>query len=195
MTDAPKPPRPARKQRRRQHNRKRQSAQTGSEQNKTAQKQPHGQSRRKSSPNKARRAKSLTPTRILQKYDNLMEQYLTARKKFFDLYGRANQKQFSKVEKNYQSALENLRKLEADLKEDWQKDVLATKIDGLPQDRQFSTEHNLNQTGDVVSFVGEFEDPHLLHTQKEHQWSEDTDESQGTMDDYYAYKGINPVTK
>ena len=143
---------------------------------------------------KNRRPKNLTPSRILQKYDNLMEQYITARKKYYDMHGRANPKQFEKIEKNYRTALSNLRSFETDLKEDWQKEVLKSKIDGLPPDRQYTTDHNIEPKGDEVSFVGEFEDPHLLPIQKEHQWSEDTEESSGSIEDYNAYKGIVPST-
>lgn len=148
--------------------------------------------KRKFTPNKNRRPKSLTPARIQQKYDNLMEQYLTARKKYFDIFGRANQKQMDKIIKNYHMALEALRKFGSELKEDWQKEILEQKVNGLPEDRQYSTDHDLVPKGDEISFVGEFEDPHLLKTQKEHNWSNDTEESTGTMDDYHAYKGTTP---
>lgn len=144
--------------------------------------------------NKSRRPKSLTPSRILIKYDNLMEQYLQARKKFFEIFGRGKEKQLAKAQNSYQNALKSLREYESGLKEDWQKDVLKGKIDGLPADRQFTTEHNLEPKGDEVSFVGEFEDPHLLPTQKASDWSKDTEESEGSMNDYYAYKGITPPT-
>ena len=144
--------------------------------------------RKRHNQNRNRRPKTLTPSRILQKYDNLMEQYINARKKFFEIYGRGNNKQLNKVERNYQTALDNLRKFESTLKEDWQKEVLSKKIDAYPADRQFSSEHDLKPQGDEVSFVGEFEDPHLLEKQKSHSWSEDTEESIGTIDDYNAYK-------
>jgi hypothetical protein len=141
--------------------------------------------------NKNRRPKALTPTRLLQKYDNLLEQYLIARKKYNDIYGRGKDKQLDKVYRNYQHALKCLRDFENGLV-DWQKEVLKVKIDAYPADRQFTTEHNIEPIGDEVSFVGEFEDPHLLSTQKEHEWTTDSEETQGTIDDYYQYKGITP---
>ncbi len=153
-----------------------------------------GGKRHSSSQNRNRRPKSLTPSRILQKYDNLLEQYLIARRKFFELFGRANPKQLGKADQNYKMALEALRKFEANLKEDWQIEVLKQKINSNPEDRQFTSEHNLEPKGDEVSFVGEFEDPHLLDTQKSHSWAEDSDETSGSMEDYYAYKGISPPT-
>lgn len=137
---------------------------------------------------KNRRPKTLTPSRIIQKYDNLMEQYIIARNKFFNIFGRNSTKQLSKVEKNYHTSLHNLRKFELELKEDWQRDVLNNKVNGLPEDRQYSTEHGLEPKGEQVSHVGEFEDPHLLPTQKATNWAEDTEESEGTMEDYKRYK-------
>ncbi|MBT4791755.1 MAG: hypothetical protein HON90_09305 [Halobacteriovoraceae bacterium] len=146
--------------------------------------------RRPNGNNKNRRPKSLTPARLLQKYDNLLEQYLLARKKFFETRGRIKNKQLGKVEKNYQLCLKNLRTFEANLK-DWQKETLAGKINAYPDDRQYTKEHDIEPIGDEVSFVGEFEDPHLLTTQKAEDWSQDTEESSGTIDDYNAYKGIS----
>jgi len=137
---------------------------------------------------KNRRPKSLTPSRILQKYENLQEQYIQARSKFFELFGRGKEKQLEKVEKNYHTSLENLRKFETGLNEDWQKEVLDQKINAYPEDRQYTTEHNIAPVGDTVAHTGEFEDPHLLATQKNHQWTEDKEESTGTIEDYQRYK-------
>lgn len=136
---------------------------------------------------KNRRPKSLTPTKVLQKYDNLMEQYLIARRKYFDTHGRNSTRNLAKVEKNYMEALRKLREYETKL-EDWQKEILSKKVDGYNPDREYSSNHELKPEGDIVSFTGEFEDPHLLVTQKDHQWSEDTEESTGTMEDYEKYK-------
>ena len=140
--------------------------------------------------NRNRRPKSLTPARVLQKYDNLLEQYVVARRKYFELYGRASGKQLDKVERNYQTSLKNLRNFEDKL-EDWQREVLKKKINLYKEDREFSTNHNLTPEGDTVSFTGEFEDPHLLPTQKASEWSKDTEESEGTMEDYEKYKSIS----
>ena len=68
---------------------------------------------------------------------------------------------------------------------------MAGKINAYPDDRQYTKEHDIEPIGDEVSFVGEFEDPHLLTTQKAEDWSQDTEESSGTIDDYNAYKGIS----
>jgi hypothetical protein len=137
-----------------------------------------------------RRPKSLTPSRLLQKYDNLLEQHLIARRKYFEMFGRASGKQFDKIEKNFHRTLKELRDFEANAK-DWQKEVLDQKINPYPEDRQYSTEHELGEV-EYVPFDGDYEDPHLLPTQKSQNWAEDTEESSGSMDDYYNYKGIEP---
>ncbi len=137
--------------------------------------------------NRNRRPKTLSPIKTNQKYDNLLEQYLIARRKFFDIHGRGKEKQLAKVERNYQLALKNLRDFEKDLK-DWQIEALKEKLNAYPEDRQFSKEHDLAPNGDEVSFVGEFEDPHLLPTQKSDTWTNDSEETEGTMEDYERYK-------
>lgn len=139
--------------------------------------------------NRNRRPKSLTPARILQKYDNLMEQHIVARRKFFEMHGRAQGKQLDKIEANFKKSLDSLRRFEDGLK-DWQLEVLKEKIDAYPEDRQYSSAHELSPKGEEVSFSGEFEDPHLLPTQIEADFSGDTEESIGTMEDYKNYKGL-----
>ncbi len=139
--------------------------------------------------NRNRRPKSLTPSRVLQKYENLMEQHAIARKKYFEVFGRITGKQFDKVQQNFNKTLKAIVDYKNSLK-DWQKEVLDKKLDFYPPDRQYTTTHELEPVGDEVPFEGDFEDPHLLVTQKEHEWSNDKEESSGTYDDYKAYKGI-----
>jgi hypothetical protein len=146
---------------------------------------------RRGGPNKNRRPKSLTPQRVLQKYDNLLEQHIIARKKYFELHARLKGKQLDKIENNFNRTLNDLRNFENGLK-DWQREVLTDKINAYKEDRQYSTTHELEPVGDNVPFSGDFEDPHLLPSQIEADYSEDTEETSGSMADYYAYKGIEP---
>lgn len=138
--------------------------------------------------NRNRRPKSLTPSRILQKYENLMEQHVIARKKYFEVFGRITGKQFQKIENNFNRTLKAIVEYKDSLK-DWQQEVLDKKLNFYPKDTQYSQAHQDEQALEV-EFEGIFEDPHLLPTQKEHLWSNDTEESVGTIDDYKAYKGI-----
>lgn len=138
--------------------------------------------------NANRKPKALTPAKVLMKYDNLMEQYILMRKKFFDLFGREKkEKQLEKVKRNYEKSLQDLRSYESRLN-DWQKEVLDKKINAYPEDRHYTSTNNIEPVGDIVAFTGEFEDPHLLPTQKAENWAADTEESSGTIEDYEKYK-------
>jgi hypothetical protein len=138
--------------------------------------------------NKNRRPKTTTPARVLQKYDNLLEQHLIARRKFSEVHGRVSGKQLSKVTSNLEKTRKSLHEYESTLQKDWQTDIIKQRLNLSPEDRQFSTTHGLEPVGDEVSFEGEFPDPHLLVTQKETSWSSDTEESVGTTEDYEKYK-------
>ena len=143
---------------------------------------------KKSNNNRNRRPKTLTPARVLQKYDNLLEQHLIARKKFSEVHGRVAGKQLQKVVANLEKTRKNLHEYESTLQKDWQKDVIKQRLNLYPEDRQFSTTHDLEPVGDEVSFEGDFPDPHLLPTQKATSWASDTEESTGTLEDYEKYK-------
>jgi hypothetical protein len=138
--------------------------------------------------NKNRRPKTLTPARVLQKYDNLLEQHLIARKKYSEVHGRLAGRQLEKVVANLEKSRKNLHNYESTLQLDWQKEVIAKRLNLYPEDRQFSSTHELEPVGDEVSFEGDFEDPHLLPIQRETSWADDTEESSGTTEDYEKYK-------
>lgn len=114
-------------------------------------------SNRRTGPNKSRNRrtqKPLTPAKLAIKHENLLDQYVQARKKYFHLYGRNNTKQLGKSKKAYELALENLRRFESKLR-DWQKEQLKEKIDFYPEDRQFSQTHSLEPQGEQVTFSGD----------------------------------------
>lgn len=138
---------------------------------------------------KNRRPKGLSPGRLLQKYDNLLEQHLVARRKYFEMHARSSGKQLEKLVQNVERTLSELRKFESGA-ENWQKEILDNKINPYPEDNQYSKEHELAEV-EYVPFDGDYEDPHLLVSQKNLNWAEDTEESSGSMEDYYNYKGID----
>jgi DNA-binding transcriptional MocR family regulator len=139
--------------------------------------------------NRNRRPKSLTPARIQQKYDNLLEQHVIARRKYYEMHGRAQGKQLQRLEGNFYDTMKAIVDFQSGLK-DWQRDVLEKKINMYPEDKLITDKYQ--EQSERVDFVGDFEDPHLLDTQKNADYSEDTEESSGSMDDYYSYKGIEP---
>lgn len=137
--------------------------------------------------NNNRRPKSLSPSKIAQKYDNLLEQHIQARAKYFHLYGRSKKSQIEKAYNLLQKTRVDLHSYEKTLK-DWQLEILHKKLNVYPEDRKFSTTHEISPLGDQVDFVGDFEDPHLLETQIQANYKDDTEESIGTIEDYAAYK-------
>jgi hypothetical protein len=147
----------------------------------------NGAPKKRSNNNRNRRPKALTPAKILQKYDNLLEQHLVARKKFSEVHGRVSGKQLNKVVSNLEKTRKSLHEYRSTLKLDWQQEIIKQRIDLYPPDRQFTTTHNIEPVGDEVSFEGDFPDPHFLPCQ-EKSWADDTEESSGTQEDYEKYK-------
>ncbi len=133
----------------------------------------------------------MTPARVLQKYDNLLEQYLIARKKYFEMKGKVSGKQLQKVENNWQKTVKALREYEINTT-GWQKETLAQRVNFFPEDRTYTTNNEIEPIGDEVALTGDFLDEHYLATQlaAAAQYKEDTEESTGSIDDYKAYKGI-----
>lgn len=158
--------------------------------NKSKKRYHNKKNNQKKNSSKNRRPKSLSPGRLLQKYDNLLEQHLVARRKYFEMFGRSSDKQLEKLASNLERTLSELRAFESNA-QPWQMEILHKKINPYPLDTQYSSEHQLTPV-EYVPFDGDYEDPHLLDTQKAKEWTQDTEESSGTMEDYYNYKGIQP---
>lgn len=135
--------------------------------------------------------KPMTPSleKLYEKYLNLLEQHVNARRKFHDLYYRADDQQLNKLERNFYQTLEELRRFEQGLAPDL-KEQFEARNNGLEVDLTYSQNHQLEPRGEEVPTVGEFEDPHFLMTQKNCDYEEDKDESVGTLDDYKRYKGL-----
>lgn len=137
--------------------------------------------------NRNRRPKALSPTKISQKYDNLLEQYLIARKKYFEMYARAKGQALTKINNNYMRTLKAVFTFKDNLN-DWQKESLDKKLELYPEDNQYTKEHNLPLEGKVEIENDQIEDIHLTEIQKSTSYKDDTEESSGTMDDYKKYK-------
>jgi len=157
----------------------------------------NNRSRNRKRNNNRRRTRSNKPKlppmeQAYRQYLNLLERHLHARRKYYELFHRADPRQLAKLERQFYSALDELRKFEDKLdpavKEDFE-----NKVNGLELDTTYSTNHEIEPVGDTVS-PKLTEEPHFLATQEE-DFSKDIEESKGSMDDYYAYKGIEPPTK
>ncbi|MCR9205118.1 MAG: hypothetical protein NXH75_11100 [Halobacteriovoraceae bacterium] len=122
-------------------------------------------------------------------YLNLLERHLDARKKYYELFHRADPKQLAKLEKNFYRTLDELRSHEEKVRpEDEEK--FKKLIDGLELDTTYSNNHELPLHAEVLVKEEEIEDPHLLPTQVDHEFKGDAEESMGSIEDYRKYKGL-----
>ncbi len=127
--------------------------------------------------------------KIERAYLNLLEKHLESRKKYHDLYHRADPRQLAKLEKSFYRTLTELREYEDGVKEEY-KAQFNEKYNGLKLDHTYSENHEISPEADAVSTEGDFEDPHYLPTQSQANYSEDTEESMGSIEDYNRYKGL-----
>jgi hypothetical protein len=128
--------------------------------------------------------------RLVEKYINLLDQHLIARKKFHDLYYRAEIPQLNKLERLFYQSLNDLREFENKIPEET-KPLFEKRINGLTLDMTYSSNHNISPEASVVVIAeSDIEDPHFLASQKKANYKEDTEESVGTLEDYNSYKNI-----
>jgi len=127
--------------------------------------------------------------RVYEKYLNLLDQHLIARRKYHDLFYRAEPAQKNKLERNFFSTLNEVREFENRLAPDV-RDLFEKRNNGLNPDRTYTTNHELAVEGDAVPADLEPEDPHYLQSQKIANYEGDNEESAGTMDDYLRYKNL-----
>ena len=139
--------------------------------------------------NKKRKPNNKKPLRdheIILKYDNLMEQHLIARKKYFENYHRKDKKRVEKLERNFQRTGLDVRAFERRLKPH-QFEILEKKIDGYALDLDYSTSSGEQPVTELP--VAPFGDPHENEIQLARpSFKEDTEESVGSMDDYEKYR-------
>lgn len=135
----------------------------------------------------------LTTNQVLVKYDNLLEQHLITRRKYYEYFNRVDERQLYKLEKNFFDSIEHLRRFEASL-EPWQREALEKrKTERYQPDLTYSNNRGWNP--EEIAKEGfepdENEDPHFTDNQKEafEAYREDTEESVGTYEDYLKHKG------
>ena len=128
---------------------------------------------------------------LLRRYSKVLELHLAARKKHHDLFYKADPQQKVKLEKNYYHTLENLRKFEGNLKPE-ERELFIKSFKELNFDHTYSSNHDLpTEASSIVQDQNEpVEDPHLLISQTQQSFSEDTEESSGSIEDYKRLKGL-----
>lgn len=135
----------------------------------------------------------LTTNQVLVKYDNLLEQHLITRRKYYEYFNRVDDRQLYKLEKNFFDSIEHLRRFEASL-EPWQREALEKrKTERYRLDLTYSDNRGWNP--EEIAKAGfepdVNEDPHFKESQKEafEEYKEDDEESVGTYEDYLKLKG------
>jgi hypothetical protein len=154
-----------------------------------------GRNRDFQSSSRRRPGRTLTSNQVLVKYDNLLEQHLITRRKYYEYFNRVDDRQLRRLEKNFFASIEHLRRFEASL-EPWQREALEKrKTERYKLDLTYSLNRNLDpsQLPQVEISAEEIEDPHFTDSQKEafDAYKEDTEESEGSYEDYLKLKGLN----
>lgn len=127
--------------------------------------------------------------RIYEKYLNLLDQHLIARRKYHDLFYRADPAQKVKLERNFYNTLNDIRDFESKLAPDVQ-ELFEKRNNGYQYDRTYTSNHELPVKGDEVPTDLAPAEPHLLQSQIAADYSNDTEESVGTAEDYLKYKNL-----
>lgn len=162
-------------------------------QNRPQQGQGQGQGGGQSRSRRGSGGRVLTTNQVLVKYDNLLEQHLITRRKYYEYFNRVDNRQLYKLEKNFFDSIEHLRRFEAGL-EPWQREALEKrKTERYRLDLTYSDNRGWNP--EEIAKEGfepdENEDPHFKESQKEafEEYKEDDEESVGTYEDYLKLKG------
>lgn len=142
---------------------------------------------------RGRSGRVLTTNQVLVKYDNLLEQHLITRKKFFEYFNRVDDRQLRKLEKNFFDSIEHLRRFEEGL-EPWQREALEKrKTERYRPDLTYSLNRGWipEEMTKVEVENSEIEDPHFKESQKVafEEYKDDTEESVGSYEDYLKLKG------
>lgn len=136
----------------------------------------------------------LTSNQVLVKYDNLLEQHLITRRKYYEYFNRVDDRQLRRLEKNFFDSIEHLRRFEANL-EPWQREALEKrKTERYKLDLTYSANRGWDpeEIAKADFQPDENEDPHFKDSQKEafEEYRDDTEESEGTYEDYLKAKGL-----
>ncbi len=147
-----------------------------------------GNNRNRSNRNKY--ASKLTSVNsIFTKYDNLLENYLRLRTKYFEYFYKDRSKQRTKVCDNYNKALEQLQNFTKQLSE-YQLEKFRSR-GFFKLDHTYSANHDIDPELTSVELSDKPNDPHYTQLQQEQEsFKNDIEESSGSIEDYNSYKGL-----
>lgn len=127
--------------------------------------------------------------RVYEKYLNLLDQHIIARRKYHDLFYRADPAQKNKLERNFYNTINDIREFESKLAPDV-KVLFEKRNNGYQYDRTYTSNHEIPVEGDTVPDGLPPAEPHYLQSQIAADFKEDVEESVGTAEDYLKYKGF-----
>lgn len=156
-----------------------------------------------------KRERTIPTSKVAEKYDNLLKEHLGARERYFHLYNRVEGKvdlrggvqqvqRLKKKRRLYEESLQRLHSFHKQLKP-WQMEELQKKVDFFPLDQDFSQAHPEAEIidQDIVELGSGEDHTHLgiryhIHEQQQSRpsYKDDTEESEGTMEDYLKYKNL-----
>jgi hypothetical protein len=131
----------------------------------------------------------LSVERIYEKYLNLLDQHIVARRKYHDLFYRADPPQKNKLERNFYNTINDIREFENRLTPEM-KISFEKRNNGYQYDRTYTTNHEIAIEGDEVPSDLPPAEPHYLQSQIAAEYKDDTEESVGTAEDYLKYKNF-----
>lgn len=127
---------------------------------------------------------------ITTKYLNLLDQHIQARRKYFENFDRVNGATLDKLEQNFIESQKLFLTFKEKLNDEDRKNFEA-RYESIKPDTIYSSNHDLNdESYKVPEEQLVIEDPHLLESQKKSNFSDDTEESMGSIEDYKSYKNI-----
>lgn len=127
---------------------------------------------------------------ISANYDKILTDHLEARKKYFEMYYRAQPAQRDKLERLFYESLDKLYSFAESVPPEFREEF-EKKVNGLRFDRVYSEHREISAEGELeIRSENEIEDPHYLESQKSANYADDTEESIGTVEDYNNYKGL-----
>lgn len=139
-------------------------------------------------PQPSENANNLKAKDIVPKYDNFLNQYIMARKKFFEAYYRAPDAKLDQIERNYRKALDELTRYTFRLSP-WQKEVLEKRTECYPLDSDYSSKHGISLKGEPDADLPLNPDYHATVVQiKRPSYKDDKEATIGTEEDYIQYK-------
>lgn len=153
---------------------------------------PRGHQRHRPRSSQAQAQRALGPgERLFDRHTQLIEAHNQARGKYFEMYYRADPQQKDKLEKQFDRTLLELRQFEEALSPQ-DKEMLFKDKGRSHMDHTYSSNHDLDTKAPKVD-ENLSEEPHVLESQKNCDFSQDSEESVGTLEDYLEYKGGVPV--